>query len=96
MIGAIFGSSQLKWLCRDRLYIDGRVDVCTFSFAGATVLSLRERIEVMSIKKLDFAVVYVGGNDVQNGDKGSALVVEVVVSKNQHDFTSAYKCTAII
>lgn len=74
MKGAIFGSSQVKWLCRDRLFLDECIQVCTFSFSGATGQALRENIDGLPLKKLDFAAVYIGGNNLQNGDRGSAVV----------------------
>ncbi|KAM7310044.1 hypothetical protein ISCGN_007004 [Ixodes scapularis] len=78
MRGAIFSSSQLKWLCRDRLFLETSIDVCNFSYSGATVRTLRERIDILPLKKLKFVIVYIGGNDLQNGGRGSAVVQEVV------------------
>ena len=86
MRGAIFGNSQLKWLCRERLFLDESVQVCTFSYPGATVRSLREKIDSLPLQQLDFVVVYIGGNNLQNGDKGSAVTKEVLVSMERKGF----------
>lgn len=65
--GVFIGDSQLKFLNRSRLALRSDVQVCTFSFGGATAVSLAEECRRLGLVALDFVVVYVGGNDLSNG-----------------------------
>ncbi|KAG0413156.1 hypothetical protein HPB47_009698, partial [Ixodes persulcatus] len=58
--------------------VEKSIEVCTFSCSGATVRALRERIDILPLKKLDCVEVYKSGNDLQNGGRGSAVVQDVM------------------
>lgn len=68
------------------MFLEKSIEVCTFSYSGATVRTLWERIDLLPLKKLDFVVVYIGGNDLQNGGRGSA--VEYPFSKRLNNLPS--------
>lgn len=65
-------------------FLDECIQVCSFSFSGATVQALKENIDGLPLKKFNFAVVYAGGNNLQNGDWGPASVKEEELTTPQH------------
>lgn len=85
MKGALIGSSQLKYLSRDRLLVRSSVEIVTFSFPGATAAGLRDKIRGLRLQRLDWIVMYIGGNDVQNGKTAHAVLRDVSVSGSTSD-----------
>lgn len=65
--GVLVGDSQLKFLCRSRLRLLPLVSTCTFSFGGHDAVSLQGAIARTHFRRSDFAVLYVGGNDLASG-----------------------------
>ncbi|XP_064468763.1 uncharacterized protein LOC135383069 [Ornithodoros turicata] len=76
MKGALVGSSQLKFMTRDRLFVDSDVEIVTFSYPGATAARLREKIHRLHLA-VDWIVMYIGGNDIQDGKSAAAVLREV-------------------
>ncbi|XP_077547684.1 uncharacterized protein LOC144159874 [Haemaphysalis longicornis] len=62
--GVLVGHSQLKFLCRLRLRLLPFVETCTFSFGGHNTPRLSEAVSRLRCRPADFAVLYVGGNNL--------------------------------
>lgn len=62
--GVLVGDSQLKFMCRLRLRLLPFVETCTFSFGGHNAPRLSEAVSRLRCRPADFAVLYVGGNDL--------------------------------
>ncbi|XP_075737580.1 uncharacterized protein LOC142777131 isoform X2 [Rhipicephalus microplus] len=60
----VIGDSQVKFMCRSRLPLKGSVKTCTFSFAGYDAVRMAEAVSAMHFKRFDFAILYVGGNNL--------------------------------
>ncbi|KAM7300849.1 hypothetical protein ISCGN_016434 [Ixodes scapularis] len=67
MEGILVGDSQLKFLTRQHLRFTCDVQTCTFSVGGATAALLLTKVRRWLLRRVDFFVVYVGGNDLDNG-----------------------------
>ncbi|KAM7314221.1 uncharacterized protein ISCGN_004006 [Ixodes scapularis] len=75
--GAIVGDSQLKFLERHRLRLVPSVQVCTFSFPGASTRTLPGYVEQLHLHAEDFIAVYIGGNDLFNGDSADDIATRI-------------------
>ncbi|XP_075529501.1 uncharacterized protein LOC142560956 [Dermacentor variabilis] len=82
--GVIVGDSQVKFLNRSRLRLIESIKTCTFSFAGYNAVRLARAVSTMRFERVDFAVLYVGGNDLESNvdpqeicDNIKALVVRL-------------------
>ncbi|XP_037515371.2 uncharacterized protein LOC119391794 [Rhipicephalus sanguineus] len=64
--GVVIGDSQVKFMCRSRLPLKASVKTCTFSYAGFDALRMAEAVSSMRFQRVDFAILYVGGNDLAN------------------------------
>ncbi|KAM7299188.1 uncharacterized protein ISCGN_019755 [Ixodes scapularis] len=71
--GVVIGDSQIKFLERDRLRLVPSVQVCTFSFPGASTRTLPGEVGRLHLHATDFVAVYVGGNDLYGGDSAEAI-----------------------
>ncbi|KAL3170608.1 hypothetical protein MRX96_014174 [Rhipicephalus microplus] len=60
----VIGDSQVKFMCRSHLPLKGSVKTCTFSFHGYDAVRMAEAVSAMHFKRVDFAILYVGGNDL--------------------------------
>lgn len=84
--GVIIGDSQLKFLNRSRLRLVDSIQTCTFSFGGYDAVRLARAVSDMRIEPVDFAVVYVGGNDLDTNMDPQEICdnIKVSVLKSQN------------
>ncbi|KAL3173150.1 hypothetical protein MRX96_012287 [Rhipicephalus microplus] len=64
--GVVIGESQVKFMCRSRLPLKASVKTCTFSFARYDAVRMAEAVSAMHFQRVNFAILYVGGNDLVN------------------------------
>ncbi|KAL3207359.1 hypothetical protein MRX96_010152 [Rhipicephalus microplus] len=75
-------------MCRSRLLLKASVKTCTFSFADYDAVRLAEADSAMHFQRVNFAIFYIGGNDLPNVNAETREICENIgklVLQLQHD-----------
>ncbi|KAL1444023.1 hypothetical protein MTO96_030083 [Rhipicephalus appendiculatus] len=78
--------------CVRTLNAEMSVETCTFSFSGFNAVRLAEAVSTMGFQQVDFAVLYVGGNDLSHASVVPQEIcdnIREVVLQLQHDVAPA-------